>query len=735
MMMTTTHPLARNQAVRFRDSLVHIQTVIFNEIECLCLEDVQQRFPSVSAFSIDNVQVAFLRDHQGNYLSPLRIKVAKNYTVDALEPIGKSTDAVSALFDQLGAKIQQMDKKTDLILANTQETLMRIKNVMTQMYELHEYTTPRFFLILPTKHHQWNSLNTVQNWFLLQYKLYFFCECSSEPNQLHLAPHDGYLIKKPSEFIANYGSYLRTTLNIARSVLSVGGFVVPQAQNLSTVVGSTLPPFAKEAGNYAEIDNKLDLVERMLTQIDHDLVQVDSSTVRKVVLPNIPLQGAQLRELDAFLENVDSTHSLGNLYRTTTDDGHVRWVCLEHYNAMGFTSKLTEYIRQCQAMGGEYDSSTKELVLTGHLTTKNINMICDALTKGFTVLSLVLRHCSLDMADSDKLFDTVINRSSIHRFVLAAVELSKWTRMSKCTCDHLIVYLKNQSLKVQYNRNALGDATEVLVRFLRQNKICRSLDLFGYDLAMEDQELLAYLKSNVEITSLVIHHSVHEQFLREIFKNNNSSLSRLKLRFSLTSSSNVLNLYQALETNKTLVDLDMMDQTFANDGRSLIDLFKIIQRHRSIKCLHLHVFDVQPSQPKETCLITALLHDGFISHLRISDSVISHQFTEALVHACQEGHSLTHLELYNCELDDDDLSSLQLSHASENLTHLLISDQFYWSGTLAEMRQQLVNGKGSDRCFVRHSALSRSTRISTASKRVTGSEDRSGLSSLNCVSR
>ena len=689
----------RSQAVRFRESLVQIQTVILNEIECLCLEDVQRRFPSVSVLSIDNVQVAFLRDNQGNSLSPLRIRAAKNQTVDALEPMGKSADAVCTLFDQLDARIQQMDKKTDLILANTQETLMRIKSVMTQMYELHEYTTPRFFLILPTKPHQWNSLNVVQNCFLLQYKLYFFCECSAEPNQLHLAPHDGYSIKKPSEFIANYGSYLRTTLNIARSVLSVGGFFIPQADNLSTVVGGSIPPFVKESSHYTEIDNKLDVVEKMLTHIDRDLVQVDSATIRKVVLPNIPLQGAQLRELGAFLENVDSTHSLGNLYRTTTDDGHVRWVCLEHYNAIGFTSKMSEYIRQCQAMGGEYDLSNKELVLTGHLTKKNINTICDALTKGFTVLSLVLQHCSLDMADADRLFDTIINRSSIHRVLLATVEISKWIGISKSSCDHLIIYLKNQSLRVQYNRHTPGDGTAVLVRFLRQNKICRSLDLFGYDLSTEDQELLNYLKTNAEITSLIIHHSTYEQFLHEILKSNNSSLCRLKLRFSLNSATTVLNLCQALDANKTLADLDVIDQTFVNDAKTLIELFRVIQRHRSIKCLRLHVIDVQPSNPKETCLITALLHDGFISHLRISDSVISQQFTQALVHACQEGHSLTHLELYNCQLDDDDLSSLQLSHASENLTHLMISDQSYWSMALAEMRQQLTDGKKPRRSF------------------------------------
>jgi hypothetical protein len=690
--MEQNNSLTRYQSVRFRDTIVQIQTSIFNGIECLYLEDIQRRFPSVTVLYINNVQLSFLRDDNGNYLNPLRIKARTDHIIDALEPMQKSTDTVHALFDHIDAKMQEMDKKTDLILANTQETLVRMKHIMTQMYELHEYTTPRYFFILPAKHHNWKTINAVQNLFLLHYKLYFLCECSEEPDKLHVAPHDGYSLKTPSKFIATYGSYLRTTLNIARGVLSVGGFLIPQSENVSTLMANTLPQFAKQRTNYDEMNNKLDVVEKMLNQTNNELVHVDPSMMRKVVLPEVPLQGAQLRELETFLDVVDNNHSLGNLYRTVTDDGHVRWVCLEHYNIIGFNNKMSEYVRQLETIGGKFHQETKEVILTGTLTSKNITMIYDALTKGFTILTLVLQNCSLDVKDLEKLFDVIINRSSIYRLVITNVEIHKWMGLSKSICEYMIVYFKNQSLKIQFSSNCQREDTKVIVRILQKNKICRTFNFYGYDLSIYNQDLLRCFKKNRELTTLIINYFMNIEFLNEIIISN-TSLRRLKLSFWFNSSSVLFGLCQAIGQNKTLVDLDIMDHTYIDDKAATIELLKILREHKSIKHLHLHVFDVQPSNQNETCLIDSLLHDTFISHLRISNSIISHEFILAIVHACEEFHSLVHLEFYNSQLDENDISKLQLLYTNESLTHLTISEHSYWSIVVTEMQKQLKNGK------------------------------------------
>ncbi|KAK3831131.1 MAG: hypothetical protein J3R72DRAFT_425615 [Linnemannia gamsii] len=43
------------------------------------------------------------------------------------------------------------------------------------------------------------------------------------------------------------------------------------------------------------------------------------------------LAGADLRKLDTFLSAKDGDKMLGNLYRTVTDEGHIKWVCIDHY--------------------------------------------------------------------------------------------------------------------------------------------------------------------------------------------------------------------------------------------------------------------------------------------------------------------------------------------------------------------------------------------------------------------
>lgn len=685
------------QSVRFYDTVAQFQTVVYNGIECLCLEDIQRRFPSATAFCVDNIQLAFLRDDtNGDQLLPLRIKAIPDQIIEAIEPIQPLNNNVYlALLDRIDARMLEMNKKTDIILANTQETLVRIKHVMTQMYELHEYTTPRYFFILPAKHHNWAAINTVQNMFHLHYKLYFLCECSDEPDKLHIAPHEGYSIKKPSKFIANYGSYLRTTLNMARTVLSIGGILIPQSENVSPFVANALPEYTKESNNYTEVNNKLDIVEKMLSQtsIDEHL-SVDSTVIQKVVLPEAPLQGAQLRELEAFLDIVDDQNSLGNLYRTITQDGHVRWVCLEHYNAISFHRKMSEHVRELESIGGKINYETKEVILSGDLTAKIVTMFCDIVRKGFSIWTLILENCSIESKDLDKLFDIIINRSSIQRLIIITIEVRKWMSMSKYVCNYLMINLKNQSLKIHFSSQHRSEEMRLLIRFLRQNKIFRTFHFNGYDIPLNNQDLLNYLSENKQLTTLVINHFMNIEFLNEILISNFSP-SRIKLSHCFNLSSTLFCLCQAIGQNENLVDLDIMDHSCIDDRAATIELLSVLRKHKSIKNVRLHIFNIQPSNENESYLITSLLEDSFISHLRISESIISHQFIDAIIQASEKRRLLTYLEFYTSQLNKDDIDKLQQLYANECLTHLLISDEHYSTISTNEIREQIKNGKCS----------------------------------------
>ncbi|CAF0723061.1 unnamed protein product [Adineta steineri] len=174
-----------------------------------------------------------------------------------------------------------------------------------------------------------------------------------EPDKMHVAPHNGYSIKKTREFISKYGPYLRTTLQIAQVLMKLGSFVIPQLDGVSKAVGSGVNTILPTPDKQKEMEQQLNLVEKLLDRINYKRTQSKSTMFEKDKSRGVPLQGLDLREVEAYLDVADNTHSLGNLYRTVSVDGHVRWVCLEHYDDISFNNAMSKYIYQLEAMGGK----------------------------------------------------------------------------------------------------------------------------------------------------------------------------------------------------------------------------------------------------------------------------------------------------------------------------------------------------------------------------------------------
>ncbi|CAF4962273.1 unnamed protein product [Rotaria magnacalcarata] len=397
----------KSQTVKFRDHTVEIQTVIINGIECLRLRDVQLLFDTVRAFRIDSVLQVFLLDEYGNDLEPLRIAACIGQVVEAVESVEPSYNEIRCDLKEIKGIVKRVD-------INVQEILRQIANVMRQMYQLHEYTTPRYFFILPAKHSDMMLIDTVQNWFHTHYKLYFLCECSHEPNEMHVAPHEGYSIKKARDFVVKYAPYLRTTMQIAQVLLSVGGLVIPQLGNAATAINNVVPSQLKNPKDYNDMKQQLQMVDDLLNKVDNQRNHAGASMIGKQNSKGTPLQGAELRELQTYLELVDDKRSLGNLYRIVTDDGYVRWVCHKHYNESSYNIEMSKYIKEFEAMGGKFNSNSNEAFISQvNITSRNVEMMCKALGKGFNIVKLICRECSIDEDDLEKLLDIIINRSSI----------------------------------------------------------------------------------------------------------------------------------------------------------------------------------------------------------------------------------------------------------------------------------------------------------------------------------
>ncbi|CAF1023294.1 unnamed protein product [Adineta steineri] len=170
---------------------------------------------------------------------------------------------------------------------------------------------------------------------------------------MHVAPHNGYSIKKTREFVIRYGPYLRTTLKIAQVLFKLGSFIIPQLNSVSETVGSDADTILPTPDKQNEMEEQLNLVEKLLDRVDHKWAQSKSTMLGYNKLCGVPLQVADLREVETYLDVDNNKRSLGNLYRTVAIDGHVRWVCLEHYDDISFNNAMFKYIDQLEAMGGK----------------------------------------------------------------------------------------------------------------------------------------------------------------------------------------------------------------------------------------------------------------------------------------------------------------------------------------------------------------------------------------------
>ncbi|CAF2046185.1 unnamed protein product [Rotaria magnacalcarata] len=671
----------RSQKVKFQDQTVKIQTVIINGIECLRLKDVQRKFPKAQILSIDNEYQAFLHDERGNDLEPLRIIACFDQIVEAEESVKPSYNEIRSDLKEIKGIVKRVDN-------NVQEMLRQIRYVMTQMYELHEFTTPRYFFILPAKHSDIKAIDFVQNWFQTHYKLHFLCECSHDPKQMHVAPHEGYSIKKARDFIVKYAPYLRTTLQIVQVLLSAGGLAIPQLGSAAKVIDSVVPSKFKDTKYFEDMKQQLEMVDHLLNKVENQRNHAGASVTDGQKSKGTPLQGAELREIQTYLELVDDKRTLGNLYRIVTDDGHVRWVCLEHYDEISYNTEMSKYINEFEATGGKFDQKTKEAFIRQvDVTSKNVEMMCKALGKGFNIVELIFEDCLISEDDLEKLLDIIINRSSIRCLNMVAIRVRNFFGIVKYTCQDMVADFNNQTFKVRFSQANRRENTMMLTLLLLQNKIYRNLDFSANDYLNYESDLRRSFEGNAVLTHLSLEYSNNSDILNSVLNLKKNALYYLKLTHSLCVPSTSSHFCEMLKKNKTLLEIDLMDTSGFEDEAFINDLLETLRNHKSIKHLNLHVRNIRPTDEKEICLMKSLRKEKFISRLCISSSIVSHEFTEALLHASKEYNALTHLAFYNCKMENDDQAALQALYDDGSLPQLAFYPEPRWDVIL-----QVTNG-------------------------------------------
>ncbi|KAF9362270.1 hypothetical protein BGX34_006495 [Mortierella sp. NVP85] len=267
-----------------------------------------------------------------------------------LNDLQKTLDSKQDEMKQL--QVQALDR-----LAQLQNS---VKALLTQTYELHEYPIPRLFIVLPVDSSSWNPLELFKN----KFRLYFLCECgehtkftnSKIPHHIHLAKHEGYDIDRPNEFFQQYGTYVLTILRMLKYGISVAGIAVP-----------TLPHLIRVDALDQATESLKSLTNTIEPGMDQVIKHIEKASADKGGMvvgyaeqmeDNEALEGADLRQLESFLKNQDESRVHGNLYRTVTAEGHVKWVCIDHYRE-NYHEKATKTFRNTvEALKGSFDENT-----------------------------------------------------------------------------------------------------------------------------------------------------------------------------------------------------------------------------------------------------------------------------------------------------------------------------------------------------------------------------------------
>ncbi|KAF9291741.1 hypothetical protein BGZ68_002460 [Mortierella alpina] len=503
-------------------------------------------------------------------------------------------------------EIRQLKNHTLGELAVLQD---RVKALLSQTYELHEYPIPRLFVVLPEDPSKWDTVNPFSN----RFRLYFLCEgseqCKSIDSQskisdhIHAAMHEGYEINRPSEFFKRYGAYALIILKMLKFGVAVAGVAVPA---LPLLMPSESMGQIATSLKYWEESIELG-VNQVISHIDEELMY-DSEAVAQMKTKEA-LEGADLRKLDTFLKTKDGDKVLGNLYRIVTDKGHVKWVCIDHYRENYQESTAKDFQRILDSMGGSFDKSIGrvEVTLSSKVlaeqfslalgkarsvyeldvnfgwacSTSDLEVLEKALKKSrVAALRLDIRHFrASNLLLTSAQYGVLLRIKGLPNMRALNVVLSKdivkvlsiQPKKSSCQCKLTILWIPGSAA----GKEKCTDLAEAL----KTNSTLTTLDLRGSSIGDNEARALAEaLKANSTLTTLDLRgNSIGDDGARALAEalRTNSTLAALNMSGNSIGLSGHLAFLELCQTNRTLTALDLRTNEFGDKtAKALAEAFK-----------------------------------------------------------------------------------------------------------------------------------------------------------------
>jgi hypothetical protein len=203
------------------------------------------------------------------------------------------------------------------------ELMQELANVRMQMLSIESRTVPRIFAIQPKPKDRSHLFNRIKALGREDLMLNFFCEAEVP----HLAPHPGYELHRPSEFIRKYGPMIAISLRVLQYAIKVSplpvGEIIPK--ELIDMVGMSAKDVTGKMIGYtngmlADYAKEIDGMAHEKTIAPLKGVQDGSRTVMD--------EGMQKAFIEEFIKANDKTLRLGNLKRCTLkQNGKIVWLC------------------------------------------------------------------------------------------------------------------------------------------------------------------------------------------------------------------------------------------------------------------------------------------------------------------------------------------------------------------------------------------------------------------------
>ncbi|KAG0310160.1 hypothetical protein BGZ99_000629 [Dissophora globulifera] len=524
------------------------------------------------------------------------IKQLQKRALEGQEKIEQLQEEVRQLQVKNQEELRQMHIEAMGQLAVLQS---RVQAILIQTFELHEYPIPRLFIVLLQNPAGWDAVNPFSN----KFRLYFLCECGEHTklansktrisHHIHLAKHEGYEINRPSEFFRQYGSYVLTILKMPKLGVTVAGVVVPALSQLisSDAIGQSIDSLKTlQRSIVPGVDQIIEWMDKN-SMTDSQAVEditVDKGEAVERVTKQIDnkgaLEGADLRKPNTFLQDNDENKVLGNLHRTVTVEGHVKWVCIDHYRESYQEAQTKAFQRALDSVGGSFYENSG-LVTVKLRSGVLAEQFYSALGKARSVLELDI---DLDFectkSDLERLEDALKTSSASilrldHQRFRTSIRKKLLSQSAFQFPAEELLHLQKLSLEMVLGSTRYEEV-RILTQILKTNPTLVTWHLYKKKIRDNGARALSeVLKINSTLTTLSLDsNSIGDngaQALSDALKNN-STLTTLNLTSNSIGDNGVQALSEALKINSTLTTLNLSKNSIGRNGaQALSEALKI----------------------------------------------------------------------------------------------------------------------------------------------------------------